>query len=98
MTNAKSKLAAVVGGGGIRASATKDPSCSIQRRTIDFFLPFIDGPRNCLGQHLALLEGRVILAYLVKTFKFKTLTDREGEKHSLVVPIAPATHMRMLVE
>ena len=62
------------------------------------FLPFIDGPRNCLGQHLALLEGRVILAYLVKTFKFKTLTDREGEKHSLVVPIAPATHMRMLVE
>lgn len=61
------------------------------------FLPFIDGPRNCLGQHLALLEGRVILAYLVKTFKFQTYTENEGEKHALVVPIAPATHMRMLV-
>jgi len=62
------------------------------------FLPFIDGPRNCLGQHLALLEGRVILAYLAKTFKFKTYTDREGDKASLVVPIAPLTHMRMLIE
>lgn len=62
------------------------------------FLPFIDGPRNCLGQHLALLEGRVILAYLVKAFKFEPFTDREGEKHALVVPIAPATHMRMLIK
>merc|ERR1712216_672556 len=61
------------------------------------FLPFIDGPRNRLGQHLALLEGRVILAYLVKTFKFQTYTENEGEKHALVVPIAPATHMRMPV-
>ena len=62
------------------------------------FLPFIDGPRNCLGQHLALLEGRVILAYLAKTFNFRTFTDNEGEKASLVVPIAPLNNMRMLVE
>ena len=30
------------------------------------FVPFIQGPRNCLGQFFALLEGRVVLALLVK--------------------------------
>eukprot|EP00958_Prasinococcus_capsulatus_P021048 scaffold2804_cov371-Prasinococcus_capsulatus_cf.AAC.15 len=35
------------------------------------FLPFIQGPRNCLGQHLALLEARVVLAYLVRAFDFR---------------------------
>jgi cytochrome P450 len=28
------------------------------------FLPFIQGPRNCLGQYLALLEARVVLGVL----------------------------------
>ena len=35
------------------------------------FLPFIQGPRNCLGQHLALLEARVVLAYLVRAYDFR---------------------------
>lgn len=30
------------------------------------FLAFINGPRNCLGQHLALMEGRIILGLLVR--------------------------------
>lgn len=30
------------------------------------FLPFIQGPRNCLGQHLALLEARLVLGTVVK--------------------------------
>ena len=30
------------------------------------FVPFVQGPRNCLGQFFALLEGRVVLALLVK--------------------------------
>lgn len=29
-------------------------------------MPFIQGPRNCLGQFFALLEARVVLALLVK--------------------------------
>ena len=62
------------------------------------FLPFIDGPRNCLGQHLALIEGRVMLAYIVKRFKFEPFSDKEGQKHATVIPIAPRHNMRMLVE
>ena len=30
------------------------------------YVPFIQGPRNCLGQYFALLEARVVLALLVK--------------------------------
>ena len=30
------------------------------------FVPFISGPRNCLGQYFALLEARVVLATLIK--------------------------------
>ena len=30
------------------------------------FVPFISGPRNCLGQYFALLEARAVLATLLK--------------------------------
>lgn len=30
------------------------------------FVPFVSGPRNCLGQNFALLEARVIIGLLVQ--------------------------------
>ena len=38
------------------------------------FLPFIAGPRNCLGQHLALLETKMVIALLLQRYEF-TLPD-----------------------
>lgn len=34
------------------------------------YLPFSLGPRNCIGQNFALMEAKVILAKLVKSFDF----------------------------
>lgn len=38
--------------------------------------PFSTGPRNCLGQHLAWAEMRLILAKLVWNFEFAVVPHR----------------------
>lgn len=35
------------------------------------FVPFSKGPRNCIGQELALIEARVILALTMRSFEFE---------------------------
>jgi cytochrome P450 len=44
--------------------------------------PFERGPRNCIGQELAMLEGKVVLAAVTRGLRFEKvgLTGRNGEK------------------
>lgn len=60
------------------------------------FVPFIQGPRNCLGQHLALLEARAVLQSLVQEFDFES-NHSAGDRHVQNIPIAPAGGMPMRV-
>ena len=63
------------------------------------FLPFIEGPRNCLGQHLALLESKMVVALLLQRFSFEMadneaiVTELNGSdtdpRHRYMVPIIP---------
>lgn len=42
------------------------------------YRPFETGPRNCLGQNLAILEARVVLALTCRKFDFELKLGEEG--------------------
>jgi hypothetical protein len=55
----------------------------------DAFRPFEKGPRNCIGQELAMLEGRIILALTVREFDF--VLEYPGEAPDPQFPIPEST-------
>ena len=64
------------------------------------FLPFIDGPRNCLGQHLALLESKIVLSELMRSYNFELAMPIDfstDPRHKYMVPVIPADGLKVLV-
>jgi cytochrome P450 len=58
------------------------------------FIPFIAGPRNCLGQNLALLESKMVLSLLLQRYNihFDTPSDWitcTDPRHRFTVPVIP---------
>jgi cholesterol 24(S)-hydroxylase len=54
-----------------------DPS-RFDERHVDIYLPFAAGPRSCIGQNFAMLEAKVMLAMIIKRFRFELVP---GQKH-----------------
>lgn len=54
------------------------------------------GPRLCLGQPFALLEGKIVLALLVLRFDFKVTSKTTGETHPFNIPICPKEGMNIV--
>jgi cytochrome P450 len=48
------------------------------------YLPFGGGPRICIGNHFALMEGQLILAALAQRLRFAPVDDRAVEAEPLV--------------
>ena len=61
------------------------------------FLPFGGGPRVCIGASFATTEAAVILAVLIRAFRFRAV---EGHKPRPVarVTLRPAGGMPLLIE
>ncbi|CAG9576610.1 cytochrome p450-like protein [Leishmania major strain Friedlin] len=65
------------------------------------FIPFINGPRNCLGQHLSMIETQVALAYMVLSYDLTIYRDPSykgdvaayedavGRHHDFIIPQVP---------
>eukprot|EP01033_Poteriospumella_lacustris_P009179 gene9179-6605_t len=54
------------------------------------FLPFVEGPRMCLGQFLSILESKIVLSILLLNFSFVPLNPAEAAiKHKFMIPIIP---------
>ena len=54
------------------------------------FMPFVEGPRMCLGQYLSILESKMVLSWLVYNYDFILENEAEaGQKHPFMVPIIP---------
>ena len=65
------------------------------------FLPFIEGPRNCLGQYLALLESKMVISLIAQRYKL-TITgteyhDGSDPRHRFMVPIITKGSLNVLV-
>lgn len=52
------------------------PEVNKQRDPMEY-LPFGDGPRNCIGERFGKMQSRLGLAYLVKNFRFSPCSKTE---------------------
>ena len=39
------------------------------------YIPFSSGPKNCIGQHMALIEVKIILIHFIRNFKITLNED-----------------------
>jgi len=64
------------------------------------FIPFINGPRNCLGQHLALAETSFALSWLIATTKLTLHGEQDlakiGRHHRFIVPRVPENGLQVV--
>lgn len=47
------------------------------------FLPFVVGPKNCIGYRFALLEAKLVVANLLINFKFSRPTNDSSDYHKI---------------
>jgi hypothetical protein len=53
------------------------------------WLPFVNGPRSCVGQHFALLEAKIVLSLLTQRFDFTPAPGNSDARHRFNVPVGP---------
>ncbi|XP_029156093.1 cytochrome P450 4C1-like isoform X2 [Nylanderia fulva] len=66
----------------------------------DYYIPFSNGPRNCIGVKFAMISMKVILATLIRTFVFKVDKSIPIDKIKLKfeVLLAPTQPLKVKIE
>ena len=73
-----------------------DPQRFLSGKGVGYrWLPFITGPRSCVGQHFSLLEAKIIIALLAQRYEIKALPGNSDERHRFQAPIAPRSPIRL---
>lgn len=62
------------------------------------WMPFAIGPRQCIGNNFALLEMKIICAYLLRNFKFSASDDMKSRKSAMETVLVPANKTKLIVE
>ncbi|MBL9101332.1 MAG: cytochrome P450 [Myxococcales bacterium] len=61
------------------------------------WLPFISGPRSCVGQHFSLLEAKIVLSLLCRRFDFTPEPGNSDARHRFNIPVGPRDGIAMRV-
>ena len=61
------------------------------------YLPFGGGPRVCIGNHFALMEGHIALARLVQELRFDLLPGREQVEMETLITLRPRGGLPMRI-
>ena len=63
------------------------------------FIPFIKGPRNCIGERFAMMEGTVILAMLLRKYSFEQSKEEfAATKRRLRITMRPSPELRLKIK
>ncbi|KAL1918891.1 uncharacterized protein VTP21DRAFT_2272 [Calcarisporiella thermophila] len=65
-----------------------DPEAN-QKRPLDAWMPFSDGPRACIGRQFSLQEGKLALIMLLTRFRFVMDNPEKQIDYEIVVSIKP---------
>jgi beta-ring hydroxylase len=74
-----------------------DPSRFREKSPGYRWIPFVTGPRSCVGQHFSLLEAKLVLALLVQRFDLEAAPGNSDLRHRYQAPITPRAPIRALL-
>ncbi|KAF9146169.1 hypothetical protein BGX30_003514 [Mortierella sp. GBA39] len=82
------------------SSFSEEDQQSINFVTVDMmwaYMPFLTGPRNCIGSKVALIEIKVILYYLLIDFEYAPVPGFTFKK-SVRITVRPSPGMNLIVK